>query len=173
MLVSRRSGRAAASRFCGSGWVGIGAGWRRAPRIFIDRQCLVFADVTRIRVDRARLCVLIAGRLGQMLSLDRLPLRSGASLPRLSGAFVSFSLSTLGFGGLFVGRSTRAFRLDRTAPGLLAKLARLLTTTLVTSVPSGAGDDGYEQQRQHDANGNDDDRPSTHGVGCLPSPLRS
>ena len=103
------------------------------------------AAVARIRVDRTCLRVLIAGRLGQMLSLDRLSLCGGMSLPRLSGAFLSFSLSTLGFGGLLISRGARTFRLDRTASGLLAKLARLLTTTFVTPAARGASDEGDEQ----------------------------
>jgi len=112
---------------------------------FVDRQCLVLAAVARIWVDRACLCVLVAGRLGQMLSLDGLFLCGGTSLPRLSGAFLSFSLSTLGFGSLLISRSARTFRLDRTASGHLAKLARLLTTTFVTPATHGANDDGDEQ----------------------------
>jgi len=103
------------------------------------------AAVARIRVERTCLCVLIAGRLGQMLSLDSLSLRGGTSLPRLSGAFLSFSLSTLGFGSLLISRGARTFRLDRTASGLLAKLARLLTMTLITPAARGASDEGDEQ----------------------------
>jgi hypothetical protein len=112
---------------------------------FIDRQCLVLAAVARIWVDRTCLRVLIAGRLGQMLSLYRLSLCGGMSLPRLSGAFLSFSLSALGFGGLLISRGARAFCLDRTASGLLAKLARLLTTTFVTPAARGASNDEDEQ----------------------------
>ena len=103
------------------------------------------AAVARVGVDRTCLRVLIAGRLGQMLSLNRPSLSGGMSLPRLSGAFLSFSLSTLGFGGLLIGRGARTFRLDRTASGLLAKLARLLTTTFVTPAARGASDEGDEQ----------------------------
>jgi hypothetical protein len=77
-----------------------------------------------------------------MLSLNRPSLRGGTSLPRLSGTFLSFSLSTLGFGGLLISRGARTFGLDRTASGLLAKLARLLTTTFVTPAARGASDDG-------------------------------
>ena len=99
------------------------------------------AAVARIRVDRTCLRVLIAGRLGQMLSLNRLSLCGRMSLSRLSGAFLSFSLSTLGFGGLLISRGARTFRLDRTASGLLAKLARLLTTTFVTPAARGASDE--------------------------------
>ena len=110
----------------------------------VDRQCLVLAAVARVRVDRTCLRVLIAGRFGQMLGLNRLSLCGRTSLPRLSGAFLSFSLSTLGFGGLLIGRGARAFRLDRTASGLLAKLARLLTTTFVPPAPRGASDEGDE-----------------------------
>jgi hypothetical protein len=111
----------------------------------IDRQCFVLAVVARIWVDRSRLRVLVAGRLGQMLSLNRLSLCGGMSLPRLSGAFLSFSLNTLGFGGLLIGRGTGTFRLNRTASGLLAKLARLLTTTFVTPTARGASDEGDQQ----------------------------
>jgi len=89
--------------------------------------------------------MLIAGRLGQMLSLNRLSLCCGLSLSRLSAAFLSFSLSTLGLGGLLIGRGTRTFRLDRATSGVLAKLARLLTTTFVTPAAGGASDDGDEQ----------------------------
>jgi hypothetical protein len=103
------------------------------------------AAVARIRVDRTCLRVLIAGRLGQLLSLNRPSLRGGVSLPRLGGTFLSFSLSTLGFGGLLVSRCPRTFRLDRTASGILAKLARLLTTTFVTPAARGARDEGNEQ----------------------------
>jgi hypothetical protein len=88
--------------------------------------------------------VLIAGGFGQMLSLDRLSLCGGTSLPRLSGAFLSFSLGALGFGSLLVSRGARTFRLDRTASGLLAKLARLLTTTFATPAARGASDEGDE-----------------------------
>ena len=80
-----------------------------------------------------------------MLSLDRLSLCVGMSLSRLSGAFLSFSLRTLGLGGLLISRGTRSFGSDRTASGLLAKLARLLTTTFVTPAACGARDDGDEQ----------------------------
>src|SRR4030088_1070310 len=114
----------------------------RSGSAFIDRQCLVFAALARLRVDRTRLRVLIAGRLGQMLSLNRPSLCGGTSLPRLSGAFLGFSLSTLGFGGLLISRGARAFRLDRTTSGLLAKLARLLTTTFVTSAAPREHDEG-------------------------------
>ena len=110
---------------------------------FIDRQCLLLATVARIRVDRTCLRVLIACRLSQMLSLNRLTLCGGVSLPRLSGAFLSFSLNTLGVRGLLIGRGACAFRLDRAASGLPAKLARLLTTTFVTPAAHGARDDGY------------------------------
>jgi hypothetical protein len=112
---------------------------------FVDRECLVLAVVARIWVNRACLRVLIAGRLGQMLSLDGLSLRGRMSLPRLSSAFLSFSLSTLGFGSLLISRGARTFRLDRTASGHLAKLARLLTTTFVAPATHGASDEGYEQ----------------------------
>jgi hypothetical protein len=103
------------------------------------------AAVARIRVDRTCLCVLIAGGLGQMLSLNRPSLCGRMFLPRLSGAFLSFSLSTLGFGGLLISRGARTFRLDRTASGLLAKLTRLLTTTFVTPAARSASDEGDEQ----------------------------
>jgi hypothetical protein len=116
-----------------------------AAGTFIHRQCLVLAAVARIRVDRTCLRVLIAGRLGQMLSLDRLSLCGRMPLPRLSGAFLGFSLSTLGLGSLLTSRGARAFRLDRTASGLLAKLARLLTPTFVTPASRGASDGGDEQ----------------------------
>ena len=76
----------------------------RSGSAFIHRQCLVLAAVARIRVDRTCLRVLIAGRLGQMLSLNRPSLCAGTSLPRLGGAFLSFSLSTLGFGGLLISQ---------------------------------------------------------------------
>jgi hypothetical protein len=116
-----------------------------AARPFVDRLRLVLAAVARIRVDRTCLRVLIAGRFGEMLSLDGLSLRGGTSLPRLSGAFLGFSLSTLGFGGLLISRGARTFRLDRTASGHLAKLARLLTTTFVTPATRDANDEGDEQ----------------------------
>jgi hypothetical protein len=87
----------------------------------------------------------IAGSLGEMLSLNRSSLRGGTSLPRLSGASLSVSLSTRGFGGLLISRGARTFRLDRTASGLLAKLARLLTTTFVTPAARDASDEGDEQ----------------------------
>jgi hypothetical protein len=103
------------------------------------------AAVARIRVDRARLRVPIAGGLGQMLSLNRPSLCGGTSLPRLRGTFLSFSLSTLGFGGLLISRGARAFRLDRTTSGLLAKPARLLTTMFVTSAARYASAKGDEQ----------------------------
>jgi hypothetical protein len=103
------------------------------------------AAVARIRVDRTCLCVLIAGRLGQMLSLNRPSLCAGTSLPRLGGAFLSFSLSTLGFGGLLIGRGARSFGLDGTVSGLLAKLAGLVATTLVSPAARGASDGGDEQ----------------------------
>jgi hypothetical protein len=112
---------------------------------FVDRQRLVLAAVARIWVERTCLRVLIAGRLGQMLSLDGLSLRGCTFLSRLSGAFVGFSLSTLGFGSLLISRGARTFRLDRTASGHLAKLARLLTTTFVTPATHGASDEGDEQ----------------------------
>jgi hypothetical protein len=115
-----------------------------AARPLVDGQGLVLAVVARIRVDRTCLRVLIAGRLGQMLSRNRLSLCGGMYLPRLSGTFLSFSLSTPGFGGLLISRRARAFRLDRTASGLLAKLTRLLTTTFVTPVARGASDEGDE-----------------------------
>jgi hypothetical protein len=73
-----------------------------AARPFVDRQCLVLAAVARIRVNCTCLRVLIAGRFGEMLSLDGLLLRGGTSLPRLGGAFVGFSLGTLCFGGLLI-----------------------------------------------------------------------
>ena len=101
--------------------------------------------VARIWVDRTCLRVLIAGRLSQMLSLNRLSLCGGTSLPRLSGAFLSLSLRTLGLGGLLISRRARTFGLDRTASGLLAKLARLLATTFVTPATSGASDEGNER----------------------------
>jgi hypothetical protein len=103
------------------------------------------AAVARIRVDRTCLRVLIAGRLGQMLSLNCLSLCGRMSLPRLSGTFLSFSLSTLGCGGLLISRCPRTFGLDRTASGLLAKLARLLTTTFVTPTARDASDEGDKQ----------------------------
>gem|GEM_PF-2267619 len=103
------------------------------------------AAVARIRVDRTCLRVPIAGRFGQMLSLDGLSLRGGASLPRLSGTFLGFSLNALGFGGLLISRGACAFGLDRTAPGLLAKLARLPTTTFVTPAARDASDERDEQ----------------------------
>jgi hypothetical protein len=103
------------------------------------------AAVARVRVDRSCLRVLIAGRLGQMLSLNRPSLCGGMSLPRLSGAFLSFSLSPLGLGSLLISRGARTFGLDRTASGLLAKLARLLTTTFVTPAVRGASDESDEQ----------------------------
>jgi len=117
----------------------------RSGIALIDRRCLVFAAVARIRVDRTRLRVPIAGSLGEMLSLSRSSLRGGTSLARLSGASLRFSLSTLGFGGLLISRGARTFRLDRTASGLPAKLACVLTTTFVTPAARGAGDDGDEQ----------------------------
>jgi hypothetical protein len=80
-----------------------------------------------------------------MLSLNCLSLCGRMSLPRLSGAFLRFSLSTLGLGGLLISRCPRAFGLDRTASGLPAKLARLLTTTFVTPAARGAGDERDEQ----------------------------
>jgi hypothetical protein len=80
-----------------------------------------------------------------MLSLNRPSLCGGVSLPRLSGAFLSFSLSTLGFGGLLISRGTRTFRLDRTASGSLAKLIRLLTTTFVTPAARSASNERDEQ----------------------------
>jgi hypothetical protein len=115
-----------------------------AARPFIDRHCLVLAAVARIRVDRSCLRVLIACRLGQMLSLNRLSLCGRVSLARLSGAFLSFGLSTLGFGGLLISRGARTFRLYRTASRLLAKLAGLLTTTFVTPAARGASNEGDE-----------------------------
>jgi hypothetical protein len=111
----------------------------------IDRQCLVLTAVARIRVDRSRLRVLIAGRLGHMLSLNRLSLRGGASLTRLSSAFLSLSLNTLGSGGLLIGRGARTVGLDRTASGFLAKLARLLTMMFVTPAARGTSDDDDEE----------------------------
>jgi len=117
----------------------------RSASAFIDRHCLVLAAVARIRVDRTCLRVLVAGRLGQTLSLNRPPLRGGMSLPRLSGAFLSFSLSTLGFGGLLISGRSRPFCSDRAASGLLAKLARLFPTTFVTPAARGASDEGNEQ----------------------------
>jgi hypothetical protein len=80
-----------------------------------------------------------------MLSLGRLSFGCCMSLPRLSCAFLSLSLSTLGLGGLLIGRGARTFRLDRTASGLLAELARLLTTTFVTPAARDAGHEGDEQ----------------------------
>jgi hypothetical protein len=112
---------------------------------FIDHQRLVLTAVAHIRVDCTCLRVLISGRLGQMLSLYRLTFCGGMFLPRLSGAFLSFSLSTLGFGSLLISRGAGAFRLDRTASGHLAKLACLLTTTFVTPAARGASDEGDEQ----------------------------
>ena len=79
-----------------------------------------------------------------MLSLNRLSLCGGTSLLRLSGAFLSFSLSTLGLGGLLISRRARTFGLDRTASGLLAKLAGLLATTFVTPATRGASDEGNQ-----------------------------
>ncbi len=114
-------------------------------RPFVDRQRLVLAAVARVRVERTCLRVPIAGRFSQMLSLDRLSLCGGTSLPRLSGAFLGFSLSTLGFGGLLISRGARTFSLDRTASGLLAKLASLLATTFVTPATRGADDESDEQ----------------------------
>ena len=89
--------------------------------------------------------MLIAGRLGQVLSLNRPLLCVRTSLPRLSGAFLGFSLSTLGLGGLLISRGARTFRLDRTASGLLAELGRLLATTFITPAARGANDEGDEQ----------------------------
>jgi hypothetical protein len=103
------------------------------------------AAVARIRVDRTCLRVLIAGGFREVLGLDGLSLCGGTSLPRLSGAFIGFSLSTLGFCSLLIGRGARAFRLDRTASGHLAKLARLLTTTFVTPAAHDASDKGDKQ----------------------------
>ena len=80
-----------------------------------------------------------------MLSLNRPSLCGGMSLPRLSGSFLGFGLSTLGFGGLLISRGARTFGLDRTAPGLLAKLAGLLTTTFVTPAARDASHDGDEK----------------------------
>ncbi len=134
-----------------------------AARPLVDRQCLVLAAVARIRVNRTCLRVLIAGGFGEVLGLDGLSLCGGTSLPRLSGAFIGFSLSTLGFGSLLISRSARTFRLDRAASGHLAKLARLLTTTFVTPADRGASDESDEQQQQHGANSNYDDRSSAHG----------
>jgi hypothetical protein len=116
----------------------------RSASACIDRQCLVLAAVARIRVDRTCLRVLIAGRLGQMLGLNRLSPCGSVSLPRLSGAFLSFSLSTPGLGGLLISRGARTVRLDRTASGLLAKLACLLTMTFVAPAARGASEDGDE-----------------------------
>jgi hypothetical protein len=116
-----------------------------AARPLIDRQCLVVAAVARVRVDRTCLRVLIAGRLGQLLSLNRLSLCGRMSLPRLGGAFLSFSLSTPGFSGLPVSCGAGALRLDRTASGPLAKLVRLLTTTFVTPATRGARNEGDER----------------------------
>jgi hypothetical protein len=48
-------------------------------------------------------------------------------------------------GGLLISRGARTVRLDRTASGLLAKLARLLTMTFVTPAARGASDGGDEQ----------------------------
>ncbi len=56
--------------------------------------------------------MLIAGRLRQMLSLNRSALCGRLSLPRLSGTFLSFSLCTVGFGSLLISRGTSALRLD-------------------------------------------------------------
>ena len=83
---------------------------------------------------------------GGVLAIDwlngcRTPLMDG----RLSGAFLGFSLGTPGLGGLLISRGARTVRLDRTASGLLAKLARLLTTTFVAAAARGASDDGDER----------------------------
>jgi hypothetical protein len=117
----------------------------RSASAFIDGECLVLAAVARIRVERTCLRVLIAGRFGEMLSLNRLSLCGRMSLPRQSGAFLSFSLSALGLGGLLISRGARTFGLDRTASGLLAKLARLLTTTFVTPAARRAREERDEQ----------------------------
>jgi hypothetical protein len=53
--------------------------------------------------------------------------------------------------------------LDRTASGLLAKLARPLTTTFVPPAARGASDEGDEQQHHHGANSNSDYRSGVHG----------
>jgi hypothetical protein len=121
------------------------------------------AAVTHVRVDRARLGVLVAGRFAQMLCLYRLSLCTGASLPRLRGAFRSFGLSTLGSRGLPVRCGAGALRLDRAASGALAKLARLLAATFVTPATRGAREEGDERQRYHGANCNCDDRSGVHG----------
>jgi hypothetical protein len=134
-----RGGRYHAAALGGTGSAAL------AARPLVERQRLVLAAVARVRVDRTCLRVLIAGGFSQMLSLDRLSLCAGTSLPRLSGAFLSFSLSTLGFGGLLIGRGACTFRSDRTVSGLLAKLARLLATTFVTPAARGASDEGDEQ----------------------------
>ena len=105
----------------------------------------------------------IASGFGEMLSLDGLSLCGGTSLPRLGSPFVGFSLSTLSFGGLLVSRGASAVRLNRTASGHLAKLSRLLTTTLITPAARGASDEGDKQQHHHGADSNDDDRSGTHG----------
>jgi hypothetical protein len=80
-----------------------------------------------------------------MLGLNRLSLCGSMSLARLSGPFLSFGLSTLGFGGLLIGRGARTFRLDRTASGVLAKLASLLATMFVPPTARGASDKGDEK----------------------------
>jgi len=103
------------------------------------------AAVARIRVYGACLRVPIAGSLSEMLSLNRPSLCCGTSLPRLSGTFLSFSLSTPGCSVLLISGCPHTFGLDRTASGLLAKLARLLTATFGTPAARGAGGEGGEQ----------------------------
>jgi hypothetical protein len=80
-----------------------------------------------------------------MLSLNRPLLCRSTSLPRLSGTFLSFSLSAPGCGSLLISRRPRTFGLDRTASRLLAKLARLLTAPFVTPAAREASDEGDEQ----------------------------
>ena len=116
-----------------------------AARPFVDRHRLVLTAIACVWVERACLRVLIADRFSQMLSFNGLSLCAGTSLPRLSSAFLGFSLSTLGFGGLLVGRGACTFRLDRTASGHLAKLARLLAMTFFAPATRSAGDEGDER----------------------------
>ena len=122
------------------------------------------AAVARVGVQFTRLGVLIAGSFGEMLRLDGLSLRVGPSLARLGSAFLGFSLGTLCFGSLLIGRGAGAFGLDRAASGLLAKLARLLTTTLITPVAQGASDDDGENQHHHHSRDNNDDRCCAHEI---------
>src|SRR5207244_3101303 len=88
--------------------------------------------------------------------------RGVACLPGLSDASLAFGPSTLGLGGVRISRCPRASGLDRTASGLLAKLARLLTTTFVTPAARGARDERDEQYHHHGANSNCDDRSGAH-----------